>query len=283
MAYSKTNWQDLPNTTTPVNATNLNNMETGIEDNDKRLNGTKATGSMVVDGIRTKNMFDKLNVVLNRRISNTGEYYVDNNYFASRYIKIKPNTTYTISKNATASYNCYALFENDKTFISRSGFYSSTTHTFTTPSNAGYLLITDTYANIDTLQLEEGSTATTYALHQNLNSIVGAGENSNGSYIMYEDGTMICRGIKTLYNFSIDGALGSLYRGIYQTDIDFPYPFVDYPVVNINSQGDTDYGFCWVYGLVRTKTQIKRIDLMRPSSGTNLTIPLCYIAIGRWY
>lgn len=283
MAYSKTTWQDLPNQTTPINATNLNNMETGIEDNDKRLNGTSVAGDMIVRSIKSKNLFDKLNIVLNRRIDNTGDYYVDNDYFASRYIKIEPNTTYTISKSATASYNCYALFENDKTFISRSGFYSSTTHTFTTPSNARYLLITDTYTNIDTLQLEEGSTATAYSEHQNLNSIVAAGQNSNGSYIMYEDGTMICRGIITLYNFSIDGSLGSLYRGIYQTDIDFPYPFVDYPVVNINPQSDTDYGYCWIYGLVRTKTQIKRIDLMRPSAGTNLTIPLGYIAIGRWY
>lgn len=36
MAYTKTTWQDLPNTTTPVNATNLNKIENGIEaiDND---------------------------------------------------------------------------------------------------------------------------------------------------------------------------------------------------------------------------------------------------------
>ena len=32
MSYTKTNWQDLPNTTTPINATNLNKMENGIAD-----------------------------------------------------------------------------------------------------------------------------------------------------------------------------------------------------------------------------------------------------------
>lgn len=38
MAYTKTNWQDLPNTTTPINATNLNKMEQGIYDaNDKNV------------------------------------------------------------------------------------------------------------------------------------------------------------------------------------------------------------------------------------------------------
>lgn len=30
-SYTKTVWQDLPNTTTPVNATNLNNIENGVE------------------------------------------------------------------------------------------------------------------------------------------------------------------------------------------------------------------------------------------------------------
>jgi len=32
MSYEKTNWQDLPNTSTPINATRLNKMETGIAD-----------------------------------------------------------------------------------------------------------------------------------------------------------------------------------------------------------------------------------------------------------
>lgn len=31
MAYTKTNWQDLPNTTTPINATNLNKIENELE------------------------------------------------------------------------------------------------------------------------------------------------------------------------------------------------------------------------------------------------------------
>ena len=38
MSYTKTIWQDLPNTTTPINATNLNKMEQGIYDaNDKNV------------------------------------------------------------------------------------------------------------------------------------------------------------------------------------------------------------------------------------------------------
>lgn len=32
MAYNKTNWENLPSTSTPVNATNLNKIENGIKD-----------------------------------------------------------------------------------------------------------------------------------------------------------------------------------------------------------------------------------------------------------
>ena len=33
MAYTRVNWEDLPSTNTPINATNLNKMDEGIEDN----------------------------------------------------------------------------------------------------------------------------------------------------------------------------------------------------------------------------------------------------------
>lgn len=33
MAYTRVNWEDLPSTNTPINATNLNKMDKGIEDN----------------------------------------------------------------------------------------------------------------------------------------------------------------------------------------------------------------------------------------------------------
>lgn len=37
MAYSKTNWQDLPSTTTPLNATNLNKIENELSDLDNKI------------------------------------------------------------------------------------------------------------------------------------------------------------------------------------------------------------------------------------------------------
>lgn len=48
MSYTKINWQDLPSTTTPINATNLNHMDDGIEEavnNRLPLSGGTITGT----------------------------------------------------------------------------------------------------------------------------------------------------------------------------------------------------------------------------------------------
>lgn len=53
MAYSKTNWQDLPSTTTPLNATNLNKIENELSDLDSNKvnkNGDTMTGPLVTEG-----------------------------------------------------------------------------------------------------------------------------------------------------------------------------------------------------------------------------------------
>ena len=42
MSYQKTNWQDAPSTETPINATNLNRMESGIESASKNIDNVSA-------------------------------------------------------------------------------------------------------------------------------------------------------------------------------------------------------------------------------------------------
>ena len=56
MAYSKTNWQDLPSTTTPLNATNLNKIENKLQDLDSNklsTSGGTVTGEINVTGKMT--------------------------------------------------------------------------------------------------------------------------------------------------------------------------------------------------------------------------------------
>lgn len=52
MSYNPTNWQNLPNTTSPVIASSLNNMETGISENDV------AIGKEVYDNTQTYSVGD---------------------------------------------------------------------------------------------------------------------------------------------------------------------------------------------------------------------------------
>lgn len=114
--------------------------------------------------IHGKNLFNKSTITSGKRIDPVGLPYTDENYSLSDYITIKSNTTYT--RNLTPSaYQSIAFYTNDKTFISRSTNYS----TITTPSDAYYVRFSMENANVDTAQLEEGSTATTYESYQNQN------------------------------------------------------------------------------------------------------------------
>lgn len=67
MAYTKTNWQDLPNTTTPINATNLNKMEQGIYDAHEKNIITASITSNVTISTAGQN-----NINLNKVISSVG-------------------------------------------------------------------------------------------------------------------------------------------------------------------------------------------------------------------
>ena len=203
MAYTKTNWQALPSTTTPINPTNLNNIENGIKTNDDKLLGTATAGNMVVNSIRTKNIF--------------GNYSIINGYlFDTRmsirtivsdrlaFISCQPSTTYTITRSVVTSsfrvsdytavpgmtdtyvdYTVPTVAEND----------SGTSITYTTSSTAKYLVIhygnaindsnTNLANTLATMQVETGSTATTFSKYQNLdNSIMtGSGIADTTNYI----------------------------------------------------------------------------------------------------
>ena len=56
MSYSKVNWQDLPSTNTPINASNLNKMDNQIELNDTNitsLDGRITSAEETIDNDRT--------------------------------------------------------------------------------------------------------------------------------------------------------------------------------------------------------------------------------------
>lgn len=118
-----------------------------------------------------KNLFDKTTITENQRLDPKGGNNYDENCDLSDYIKIQPNTTYT--RNITASvYECICFYTINKTFISR-----DTTHaTTTSPNNAYYVRISCYKTNLDTLQFEKGSSASTYEPYQSASYPINLGE-----------------------------------------------------------------------------------------------------------
>ena len=110
-----------------------------------------------------KNLFDTNNVLdsdKNKRLNTSGAYYTEQGYFVSNMIKIEPSTTYTISYVPTAMTRvCFYSSNTTSAFISKNDSQA----TFTTPNNAQYLMFCNLITQMDTIQLEKGSQATSYA------------------------------------------------------------------------------------------------------------------------
>ncbi|MBQ7245139.1 MAG: hypothetical protein IJS34_02095 [Alphaproteobacteria bacterium] len=117
-----------------------------------------------------RNLFDKNTITVE------DGYYTDQGAFRDssttghtvEYIKVLPNTTYTISgklNSQTETKGVVYCYDSDKNFVYR---ISSTgvvgNHTFTTPENCYYIRfqIYSSYYDKNTVQLELGSTATEY-------------------------------------------------------------------------------------------------------------------------
>lgn len=109
-------------------------------------------------------------------------------------------------------------------------------------------------------------------------TIYDSGSNSNGSWIKYADGTMICYKRQTFNNVAIATAWGTLYESTKLELGDFPQPFVgDYPdffimpwqsffVERAYTGSLTSWGEFWA---------------VRPNTRTMDVIVSCF-AIGRW-
>ena len=104
MAYVKKDWHDLPLTDTPVTADDLDRIENGIEENDKRLNGTKSIQNTIyVNDIKCKNLF-------NSGIEQgaiTGSAFEPNStrIRTNNFIKVEPGKTYIVSFSSSSALN----------------------------------------------------------------------------------------------------------------------------------------------------------------------------------
>lgn len=264
-----------------VKASDMNEIKSCVNNNDDMLKGNAVAGNMVVNSIKTKNLFNKNCIYDKVRLGSDGNNYTDNSYFSSRgYIKIKPSTTYTVSKSGTAEYACYCLYDSSFNFISRSGFYTNVYHTFTTTSSSYYLRVCDTYSNLSSLQLEEGNEVTAYSDFQCLSPTYEISTIDNGANvcIKYEDGTMICYG-KYNVNSAITTSYGSAYY-VNVNDLLFAATFTYQPTLTVSVKSATGLLSFSVNSVASNKFSGFLWSAKQESS--SLAMEVHYIAIGKW-
>ena len=114
-------------------------------------------------GFGNKNLFNK-NDVENGIINESGAIAIVGEWKSSKFIKVTPSEKYIISglNISYASSGGFAFYNSAKTFVSGGGINVFKNTPITIPDNVEYIRFSLVPADLDTAQLEKGSTATSY-------------------------------------------------------------------------------------------------------------------------
>lgn len=114
-------------------------------------------------------------------------------------------------------------------------------------------------------------------------TIVDSGSNTNGDYIKFSDGTMICyREISQ--NINIDNSWGSLYYGADTTSYNFAQTFSTAPKVIVGLRPSASVG-CWLVfqdSVSITTSSYSGLYVARPNSANSVGVVFTILAIGKW-
>lgn len=182
-------------------------------------NDMQVNGEVVVDSIRTKNMFDKGNITTGLTYTNTGTTIgLTETFVQYTYIPVKPNTKYTIGTTtdytSETNYRLQILeYNSSKAFIQRKMGFLSKTYTITTTANTYFVRLGASTITKDQLQFEESNAQTTYAPYQNLTGqeIYSTGETIIGTWI---NGKPLYRRVVVKDNIGTSGNAGYAYAYI---------------------------------------------------------------------
>ena len=173
----------------------------------KSINGIESVGKR--EFIKSKNLFDK-NAIIQGKYQNfnkatTNFNITDNaNYCISGFIKIKPQANYIFSKQGgAASHEGGAFYDKNKKPIVTE-FISGKVSSITSPESAYYMVLnffkTKINTIIDTIQIEEGTTATEYEPFYEYYPVTIR----NYNYKCKTDGIVLPNGVKNSID-TIDG------------------------------------------------------------------------------
>ena len=122
-----------------------------------------------------KNLFNKNNIIVDGYIISNGNlvYETGDNRNAADFIEVEPNCIYSISGiknsaiNGARSHQYVGMYDKNKKFISSTTIYClGDRETFTTTENTKYIRLSVRNDDINRLQIEKGTTATTYEPHK---------------------------------------------------------------------------------------------------------------------
>ena len=172
---------DIPDVN-KVKSDDMNEIKSVVNENDDKFLtngvniGTSVDSSYRTNILHSKNLFDKDNANEQSLYWSSNKLLTDSGATSkSIYIPVKPNTTYTISKNVGKTFRIAttnSIPANNVSTISSQANHTGTSITITTESNANYLWVNyfntqngDTGSSSDmlaSLQIEIGNEATTY-------------------------------------------------------------------------------------------------------------------------
>ena len=116
------------------------------------------------------------------------------------------------------------------------------------------------------------------AIDNAVGKIIESGSNSNGEYIKFSDGTMICRKYINFGKKAITTTWGSFYESEKMTIGNYPEPFIEIPQIFIMPLNTF---FIEKESSSISKTSWGDFYATRPASAT-MYIPVDCFAIGKW-
>lgn len=124
MAYTRVNWENLPSTNTPVNATNLNKMDAGIKDLDTNLNPSSWTRASINNNVMSQGgfyyaKFGKLVVIDIEDAIASSDISTNRTVIASGFPKAQRQINFALSRvNSTTTDNvCRVAIDTDGNLI----------------------------------------------------------------------------------------------------------------------------------------------------------------------
>ena len=148
-------FKNLPDTSTPLTATRLNGL----------LDGDESQGNLVVDSIRSKNIFTGFHT--GTYDSSTGAYNPSGNGISTNKIKVVSGESYYLT-GVENGITIRILYWNDNTYVTSETMTTLSAGNTITPQGNYLAIQTGTSATYSNVQLEKGTSATTYSPYQNL-------------------------------------------------------------------------------------------------------------------